>query len=83
MTFAINQQTLAGGFAIDDPLTLQSMAVAFHHLKLAVEPGGAVALAAVLDRRLPSDANCVVAVISGGNVDNEIFERAMAAAPLL
>ena len=54
------------------------MAVAFHHLKLVVEPGGAVALAAALDRRLPADAEIVVAVISGGN-DADIFERALAA----
>lgn len=83
MTFAINQKTLAGGFAIDDSLTLQSMAVAFYHLKMAVEPSGAVALAAVLDRRLPSDVNCVLAVISGGNVDKNIFTRALAAPRLL
>lgn len=83
MTFAINQKTLAGGFAIEDSLALQSMAAAFHHLKLVVEPGGAVALAAALDRRLPADAEIVVAVISGGNVDADIFERALAAPPLL
>ena len=83
MTFAINQKTLAGGFAIDDSLALQSMAVAFHHLKLVVEPGGAVALAAALDRRLPTDAKIVVAVISGGNVDADTFERALGTPALL
>ena len=83
MTFSINRQTLAGGFAIEDSLVLQSMAAAFHHLKLVVEPGGAVALAAALDRRLPEDATCVVAVISGGNVDTDVFERALASTPLL
>jgi threonine dehydratase len=83
MTFSINRQTLAGGFAIEDSLALQSMAAAFHHLKLVVEPGGAVALAAALDRRLPEDATCVVAVISGGNVDTDVFERALAGTPLL
>ena len=83
MTFAINQKTLAGGFAIEDSLTLQSMAVAFHHLKLVVEPGGAVALATALDRRLPTDAKIVVAVISGGNVDADTFERALRTPALL
>jgi threonine dehydratase len=83
MTFSINRQTLAGGFAIEDSLVLQSMAAAFHHLKLVVEPGGAVALAAALDRRLPEDATCVVSVISGGNVDADVFERALAGTPLL
>ena len=83
MTFAINQKTLAGGFAIEDSLALQSMAVAFHHLKLVVEPGGAVALAAALDRRLPKDSKIVVAVISGGNVDADTFERALGTPALL
>lgn len=82
MTFAINRTTLAGGFGVDDELVLRSMATAFRHLKLVVEPGGAVALAAALDGRLPAGANCVVAVASGGNVDVEMFRRALDAGPV-
>ncbi|MEC8127824.1 MAG: threonine/serine dehydratase [Pseudomonadota bacterium] len=81
-TFAINRTTLAGGFAVSDELVLQVMATAFKHLKLVIEPGGAVALAAALDRRLPSGTDCAVAVASGGNVDPEMFARALAAGPL-
>ena len=47
-----------------------------------LEPGGAVALAAALDNRLPGDTGCAVAVASGGNVDPQMFERALAAGPL-
>ena len=83
MTFAINRTTLAGGFGVDDELVLRSMATAFRHLKLVVEPGGAVALAAALDRRLPARADCVVAVASGGNVDAEMFRRALDAGPVV
>ena len=82
ITFAINRTTLAGGFAVSDELVLQVMATAFKHLKLVIEPGGAVALAAALDGRLPSGTDCAVAVASGGNVDPEMFARALAAGPL-
>ena len=82
ITFAINRTTLAGGFAVSDELVLQVMATAFKHLKLVIEPGGAVALAAALDERLPSGTDCAVAVASGGNVDPEMFARALAAGPL-
>ena len=82
ITFAINRTTLAGGFAVSDELVLQVMATAFKHLKLVIEPGGAVALAAALDRRLASGTDCAVAVASGGNVDPEMFARALAAGPL-
>ena len=82
ITFAINRTTLAGGFAVSDELVLQVMATAFKHLKLVIEPGGAVALAAALDGRLPSGTDCAVAVVSGGNVDPEMFARALAAGPL-
>ncbi len=41
-----------------------------------------VAMAAALDGRLPAGTNCAVAVASGGNVDPEMFARALAAGPL-
>jgi len=82
ITFGINRHTLAGGFAVSDELVLQVIATAFKHLKLVIEPGGAVALAAALDGRLPKDTSCAVAVASGGNVDPEMFERALAAGSL-
>ena len=83
MTFAINRTTLAGGFGVSDDLVLRVMATTFKHLKLVIEPGGAVALAAALDRRLPADTGCAVAVASGGNVDAEMFSRALAAGALV
>jgi threonine dehydratase len=83
MTFAINRTTLAGGFGVSDDLVLRVMATAFKHLKLVIEPGGAVALAAALDRRLPAETGCAVAVASGGNVDAGMFTRALQAGPLV
>lgn len=83
MTFAINRTTLAGGFGVSDDLVLRVMATAFKHLKLVIEPGGAVALAAALDGRLPAGTECAVAVASGGNVDAEMFTRALQAETLV
>lgn len=83
MTFAINRTTLTGGFGVSDDLVLRVMATAFKHLKLVIEPGGAVALAAALDRRLPADTVCAVAVASGGNVDAGMFTRALQAGALV
>ena len=82
MTFAINRNTLAGGFAVSDALVLQTMATAFKHLKLVAEPGGSVALAAALDGRLPKNTTSAVAVVSGGNADAAMFEKALMAGAL-
>ena len=54
------------------------MRLAFRDLKLVVEPGGAVALAAALAGKLPVKGRAVAAVCSGGNVDHETFARALA-----
>jgi threonine dehydratase len=48
---------------------------AFEELKLVVEPGGAIGLAALLAGRLDVTGMVVVAVLSGGNVDAEMFAK--------
>jgi threonine dehydratase len=53
------------------------MAVAFADYKLVVEPGGAVALAAVLSGKYAIKGRIVAVVASGGNVDREIFAAAL------
>jgi threonine dehydratase len=55
------------------------MRFAFQQLKVVVEPGGAVALAAVLAGKLPVRGKVVGVVLSGGNVDPAVFARALAA----
>ncbi|MEQ9491203.1 MAG: threonine/serine dehydratase [Alphaproteobacteria bacterium] len=77
LTFPINRALLAGAFGISDEQALAAMAVAFADLKLVVEPGGAVALAACLNGMVPLQGQCVVAVLSGGNVDPAMFRRAL------
>ncbi len=79
ITFAVNKKHLAGGVAVSDEEVLAAMAFAFSHLKLVVEPGGAVCLAALLSGRFDAGGQVVGAVLSGGNVDPAVFTRALAA----
>jgi threonine dehydratase len=72
ITFAINRRQLAGALAVDDEQIREAMAVAAQHLKVVVEPSGAAGLAAVLAAP-PRQAKCVAVVLSGGNVDAELF----------
>ena len=80
LTFAINRQYLAGGLTVDDGQTKQAMAVAFRELKLVVEPGGAVALAALLCGALPCAGKTVAIVLSGGNTDTAPYCAALLSA---
>ena len=52
LTFEINRHRLAGGLAVSDDEVRAAIAYAARTLKLVVEPGGAVALAAVLRGRI-------------------------------
>jgi threonine dehydratase len=77
LTFAINRRLLAGGLTVSDHEVRSAMALAFRHLKLVVEPGGAVALAAVLSGKLALDQRTAAVVLSGGNVDPALFAAAI------
>lgn len=78
ITFAINRATLSGGFAVTDDEVARAMEAAFSNLKLVVEPGGAVALAAVLSGKLEMRGKSVAVVCSGGNVDPAVYCAAIA-----
>lgn len=73
MTFEINRRILGKGLRVNDDEVREAMRFAFRHLKLVVEPGGAVALAAVLSRKIPTEGKTTAIVLSGGNVDAELF----------
>ncbi len=76
-TFALCQKHLAGGLSIDDGAVLRAMSVAFGEFKLVVEPGGSIALAAALERKIPIEGRTIVVVCSGGNVDSSVFASAI------
>lgn len=73
MTFEINRRLLGEGLAVSDNEVREAMRFAFRHLKLVVEPGGAVALAAVLAGKIATQDKTTVVVLSGGNVDVDLF----------
>jgi threonine dehydratase len=77
LTFALNRRYLAGGLAVSDAEVGRAMAAAFRHLKLVVEPGGAVALAAALSGLVELRDRTVAVVLSGGNVDPELFAEVL------
>ena len=60
---------MSPGFSVTDEEALAAVAFAFRELKLVVEPGGAVALAAVLAGKVPVEGRTVVALLSGGNIE--------------
>jgi threonine dehydratase len=80
LTFEINRDHLAGGFAVSDAEVAHAMRAAFSHLKLVIEPGGAVALAAVLAGRIETAGKTLAVVASGGNVDAALYARLLAEA---
>src|ERR1700742_56908 len=75
ITFAINGKLLSGGVSASDEEVGQAMAFAFRELKLVVEPGGAIGLAALLAGRIDVSGKNVVIVLSGGNVDADLYAK--------
>jgi threonine dehydratase len=73
ITFAINSRLLTKGITASDAEVGIAIGFAFRELKLVVEPGGAVGLAALLAGRIDARGKNVVIVLSGGNVDADLF----------
>ena len=80
LTWELGRDLLSGGCAVEDERIEEAMRLAFRHLKLVVEPGGAAALACAL-YDLPAEARGkrVGVVISGGNVDPDQYARILSA----
>jgi len=72
-TFPIIQKRVNSVLTVTDGEVMNAMRFAFQYLKLVVEPGGAVALAAVLAGKIETTHRTSVIVLSGGNVDIEMF----------
>ena len=77
ITFPILHRLCGPGLSVTEDEALQAMAYAFLRLKIVLEPGGAVALAAALFRGEEIEGDDVIVVTSGGNVDPEIFAKAL------
>ena len=77
IVFAIARERLGPGLAVTDAALIRAMTFAASSLKLVVEPGGAAALAALLEGT--ARGQNVAVVLSGGNVDAALFHRLIAA----
>lgn len=77
LTFPILKRLCGPGIVVSDDQALKAMAQAFLRLKIVVEPGAAVSLAAALYHSAEIQADTIVAVVTGGNVDPAIFDLAM------
>ena len=75
ITFAINSRLLTQGITASDAEVGTAVGFAFRELKLVVEPGGSVGLAALLAGRIDVSGKTVVIVLSGGNVDADLYAR--------
>lgn len=75
LTFPVLQRLAGPGIAVTDDQALEAVALAFTHLRIVLEPGGAVALAAAL---FAETTDPVICVASGGNADPALFRAALA-----
>ena len=73
LTFPINIKTLSGGIVVEDDEVKNSIKILAEHLKIIVEPGGAVAATAALTKKINLKSKTVVVMISGGNIDLDRF----------
>lgn len=80
-TFALNQQLVSEVLTVTEESIVDAMRVIRDNIGLQVEPSGATALAAVLDRSGPEGrwtGLTVGVIISGGNVDMSRYDELLA-----
>jgi threonine dehydratase len=77
ISFEINRNRLAEGMVVTDREAMDAVAFAFRELKLVLEPGGAVGLAALLKSGKQFSGETIVVVLSGGNIDPELMLKAL------
>jgi len=78
LTWSVNSRTVDQFVSVTDSEVEEAVRFAFRYLKLVVEPGGAVSLAALLGGKVAIRDKRVVIVISGGNIDPKLFCRFLA-----
>lgn len=77
ITFPILKRLAGPGLVVSDDDCLRAIGLAFAHLKIVIEPGGVVALAAALFRPEQIAGDDVIVVATGGNIDPALFAKAI------
>lgn len=81
LTFAIANEHVAAILTVSDDELRDAMRFAFERMKMVIEPSGAAAIAALLQRRVPSLlGKRVGAIVSGGNIDPQRYAELIAPA---
>lgn len=75
ITFSINKNILTKGLVVSDEEVKKTIIQLAENLKLVVEPGGAVAATALLNKKIETKNKTIIVMISGGNIDNELFSK--------
>ena len=73
LTFEINKNLLDGGITVSDEEVKSAIIFLAEHLKIISEPGGAVAAAATINKKIDIKNKNVIVMISGGNIDADVF----------
>ncbi len=73
LTWAINSKKVDQFVTVSEAEVAHAISYGFRYLKQVIEPGGVVALAALLYKKIPVEGKRVAVILSGGNIDNSIF----------
>ncbi len=79
LTFPFVERYAEDVLTVSDTELVEAMKLLLFRLKILVEPTGALGAAAVLFNKLPANIRRIGVVISGGNVDADVFARVLAA----
>lgn len=77
ITWSINERLVDEFIMVTELSVMQAVSFAFKYLKMVVEPGGAVALAALLQKKVDVKNKRIAVILSGGNVDPAVFTRCL------
>ena len=74
LTFPLIQEYVDDMYTVSEQAIMEAVRFAFYHLKLVIEPSGALGIAALLDGSLKGSGRVAV-VISGGNIDAKTMTK--------
>ena len=77
LTWQINSKTADGFLAVTDDEVAHAISFAQQILKLVIEPGGAVTLAALLQGKIDVQGKTICIILSGGNIDSELLSECL------